>query len=122
MKLLIVDDEQLIARALARLLAGDGHEARFLSCAEEVTDTDLAWADVVITDWDMPGAGGLGVMTACGAYRVPCIVHTGNHDVAMAVGLAGGVVVTKPTSLTDLREAIAPFAPTEPKRSGPEAA
>jgi CheY-like chemotaxis protein len=60
MKILVVDDEPLIADTLVDILSGEGHDAMSVSDAKSA----MAWAveltpDVVLSDVIMPGMNGI---------------------------------------------------------------
>ena len=104
MKILIVDDEAPIGRAMSRLLTSADHETRVRTSPSAITAEDYAWADVVLTDWDMPDGGGAAVIACCG--RTPWVVLSGNDVVVDGIRAAGGTAVSKPASLVEITAAI----------------
>jgi CheY-like chemotaxis protein len=60
MKILVVDDEPIIADTLVDILAGEGHEAFAVSDGESALRwTEMLLPDAVITDVIMPGMDGV---------------------------------------------------------------
>lgn len=103
-RILVVDDEVLIARALARLLRSHYE----VDIAESPEGTAPEYYDVVITDWDMP-------MSDTGKWIVEAqelgarfIVHSGRHpdDIVLADGSRPQWVVYKPADFALLLQAV----------------
>ena len=93
----VVDDEEGVRRALARLLGVAGHEAVMFGSGEDfLASLAVARPCCVILDLHMPGMDGLAVlrMMSSDGRRVPAIVITG-HDSpearagCLAAGAAG---------------------------------
>src|SRR6185295_13405754 len=87
-RLLIVDDEPRMAAVVADALARAGHECE--TCpggAEALAALDARGADVVVTDWKMPGMDGLELLRQLHARRpaLPVILMTAFGDVPAAV-------------------------------------
>ncbi|HEX2483712.1 MAG TPA: sigma-54 dependent transcriptional regulator [Myxococcota bacterium] len=86
---LVVDDEELLLRALERILRPEGHEVR---CARSVADArpllDDPALDVVLVDLMLGEASGLELLdhAAREALEVEVIVMTGHATVESAVG------------------------------------
>lgn len=113
-RVIVVDDQQLLRRGLTMLLetvddvtvvgqAGDGREALALLAITEV--------DVVLTDAQMPGLDGLGLLAACRARHpgLPVVLLTTFDDpdlvrAAVQGGAAGFLL--KDCSVESLTEAI----------------
>jgi len=92
-RILVVDDEDLILKALRRVLEDDGHDVVTASDGEE------AWAhvaagsvDLVITDMFMPGVDGIELLTRM------LDLESGPRVIAMS---GGGRVVRNTDALTD---------------------
>jgi CheY-like chemotaxis protein len=81
-KVLIADDDQLITRMLAELLAGLGHEAVVArDGAEAVALCDRERPGLVILDFLMPRLSGLDALLRIRArHRVPAILLTAIHQ------------------------------------------
>jgi CheY-like chemotaxis protein len=112
-RVLIVDDDASIRELAAMIAASCGHEALCVQNVAEALDT-LACApvDLVVTDLNMPGAGGLELLAALSARpgSPPALVITGSEDEAAlrAARLLGArAVVAKPFGFAELRRAIA---------------
>ena len=70
LRILLVEDHEAAARALARVLQGRGHEVTLAmtgSVALKTLDQELSF-DVVLTDWQLPDIDGRQV-----AARVRCL-------------------------------------------------
>jgi DNA-binding response OmpR family regulator len=101
---LIFDDDDLLRRLYRCVL----RPMRLLafSRVEEGLE-QIASADLVITDLDMPGMGGRGLLNhlcACN-LKVPILVVTGAEDVEVLTG--SPTVLKKPFSPAQLRAAVA---------------
>jgi len=87
--LLLVDDEPLLLRALARELRADGHDVRLAGSIREaeryLDDPDL---DVVLLDLVMRGESGLDLLDRLKATRpeVEVVMMTGHASIETAVG------------------------------------
>ncbi|MGC3952882.1 MAG: response regulator transcription factor [Propionicimonas sp.] len=113
-RVVVVDDQQLLRRGLTMLLetvddvtvvgqAGDGREALALLAGTEV--------DVVLSDAQMPGMDGLGLLAACRKHHpgLPVVILTTFDDqevvrAAVQGGAAGFLL--KDCSVESLSEAI----------------
>ena len=75
MKILVVDDEPIIADTLVDILKGEGHEAFAVSDGESaVRWTEMLAPDAVITDVIMPGMDGVEVGKKVVQMRPECRV------------------------------------------------
>lgn len=62
-KLLIIDDQQGVARVIGLVAAGLGYETRALTCPTQAVDAFIDFRpDVVILDMIMPGKDGIDVL------------------------------------------------------------
>jgi len=88
-RLLVVEDDVDVRRALVRLLQREGCDVKDAADGEEaVRRLEAGEAfDLVITDLDMPLAGGKEVLQAASKKRIPVVVLTGNNSVTTAVEL-----------------------------------
>ena len=84
--LLVVDDEPAVLKVTQKLLERRGHRVVACHTAEQA----LAWLereafDVVLSDVQMPGIGGLGLLRAVRAREaeLPVILVTGNPNPEM---------------------------------------
>ncbi len=86
--ILIIEDEEVLARNMRDSLALTGYTARCVESGEqgiELVESDPP--DVVIVDYRLPGKNGLEVLNAIGqsSPRTGAIMVTAHGDVAMAV-------------------------------------
>ncbi|HET9934722.1 MAG TPA: ATP-binding protein [Polyangiaceae bacterium] len=110
LRVLVVDDEPLVARSVARLLA----QAQEVVCAHSVAGAlDILSArddiDVVVSDWVMPDGGAQSLMRHLdyrGQGRVPLVVMTGLGQLGGREPVEGPCV-RKPVSRTALLNGIA---------------
>ena len=111
MKILVIDDDQLVRFALSRLLRSQGHEVSVaVDGARGLDQVERDPPDIVITDIIMPEQEGfetivklrrsrpaLKIVAISGGYRV------GNRDVlSMARALGADEVIAKPFDPDDL--------------------
>ena len=108
----VVDDDEPVRRALARLIRSLGSEAEMFASGEEfLAALPTRRPDWVMLDLNMPGVDGFGVQArmAEARMRIPVIVITG-HDVlqaqARALGMGAATYLRKPLDADVLREAI----------------
>jgi len=111
--ILIVDDEEVFAKRLARSLVRVPYDVYVVGCADEALET-LAQnhIDVVLTDVRMPGMSGIDLTREiCQRYTDTfIIVMTGHGDVQTAVNAikAGALdFMQKPLSLEQVKKSIA---------------
>jgi two-component system response regulator FixJ len=84
----VIDDDEALRDALARLLRGAGYATRTYASAPDFLDIlDALERGCVITDVRMPGMSGLELLRRLGprAAEFPVIVLTGRANVSMAV-------------------------------------
>ncbi len=106
-RVLIIDDDEMLARGLGRMLA---------SCTVVIeTDPCRALArieaneafDIVVCDLNMPGMNGDAVLVAIRAHfdggKVPHLILTSGSDEAYTRGAVADVVMIKPFRATALR-------------------
>jgi signal transduction histidine kinase/ActR/RegA family two-component response regulator len=112
LRVLVVDDQEVICELLAEYLHSDGHSTGCAHRGDEALAQFLTNNfDVVITDQSMPGMSGVQLAVALKkiAPEVPVILLTGFGDEMMAMGGSPpevDVVLGKPTSHADLRQAL----------------
>ena len=108
-RILVVDDEPRMGEALAVALRRSGHACRPCTSGEEALRLfDDHGADVVVTDWRMPGMDGLELLRQLHQRRqdLPVILITAYGDVRSAVSaMQEGAFdyVTKPFDHDELR-------------------
>ena len=88
-RILVVEDDATLRRVLERCLVREGCEVTVASDgAEAIERLNAGWAgDLVLTDLEMPRAGGREVLQAGLARRVPVVILTGHPSVDVAVEL-----------------------------------
>ncbi len=112
LRILVVDDQEIICELLSELLRADGHETvEAFDGNEALTAFINGDFDMVISDQSMPGMNGEQLARRVKAHRAgtPVILLTGFGDEMKAMGtLPEGIdmIVAKPVSGSDLRKAI----------------
>jgi CheY-like chemotaxis protein len=111
LKVLVVDDDELIQIAIQTLLDVLGHSTTIVSSGEEALEKlETGFQpDVVILDMNMPGLGGAGTLPRLRVLRptVPVLLATGRAD-NTALNLAEThsqvTLLSKPFSLKELEK------------------
>jgi two-component system, OmpR family, KDP operon response regulator KdpE len=106
-RVLVVDDEPQILRALRAALRGHGYDVQTAADGEEALDLlALRPPDVVILDLVMPGKSGFDVVREVRTWsRVPIIVLSARgeeRDKVIALDLGADDYLTKPFSMNEL--------------------
>ena len=111
-RLLVVDDEEALLRATARLMTAAGYDVTIATNGKRAVDL-LAEAtyDVILSDISMPELDGIQLLRSVRQKDsdVPVILMTGAPDVATAVlAVAHGAFqyLTKPVDAEDLKAAV----------------
>lgn len=105
-RVLLVDDDDLLLRALTRLLARPGYEV--LPCADAakaLLHLEQGNVDIVISDIMMPGWSGIDLLRQVRRFNldIPVILMTGSPDLATAISavdLGAFSYLTKPVDVT----------------------
>lgn len=111
-RVLVVDDEQVNAQVLARLLELIGHEAIAITSGEEaISIVREQPIDFVFLDLMMPGMNGVETLRVLRALNpdLPVVIVTGYADhpmAAEALELGPVVLLRKPVTSTDLYHAL----------------
>ncbi len=113
-RILFIDDDALILRALQRLLEHRGHSytAQFAIGGQQGIEAfDEAHPDVVVTDLDMPGASGLDVLEHVSNARPATVrvVLSGSANLTMVARSARHAhrLINKPAGAALLEETLA---------------
>lgn len=108
-KVVIVDDNEKAADALARLLRAMGHDARVCYSGPETLEKIRSeWPDLMIVDIGMPGMDGYELVQALQTrnhHNIPIVALTGYgfaHDKERALEAGFTRHVTKPIGVTEL--------------------
>jgi two-component system response regulator HydG len=86
--ILVVEDDESALRAMMQLLRGEGYEVRGAENGRAaLTALGELPADLIVTDLEMPGLDGFGLLAAVREQRlqVPVIVVTSHHETKAAV-------------------------------------
>ena len=107
-KILVVDDDASICRALSRMFRKDGFDVRTEADGRQGLATALFFApDIVITDMRMPAMSGREMLVSLRkeGFESPCILLSGYHDIhgsdLRRLGIAASI--GKPVDANDLR-------------------
>ncbi|MCG8433200.1 MAG: response regulator, partial [Gammaproteobacteria bacterium] len=92
-KLLVIDDQPFLARAVCRLMRSKGWETLVACDPEEARDL-YEDADIVLSDWVMPNGGGERVKREC---PKPVVFWSGTHCESKGI-------ISKLTDPDDLNE------------------
>jgi DNA-binding NtrC family response regulator len=110
--ILVVDDEQVLARNLVRYLEQHGYAAQSAgSAAEALALLDSFRPDCALLDYNLPGMDGLRLMAALREREpeLPVIILTGHGNVQLAVeAIKAGAqnYLAKPVALDEVRLAV----------------
>lgn len=111
LRILVVDDQEIICELMAEYLQADGHEAVTTIGAVHALELFAERPfDLVITDQSMPDINGTQLANSVKSMApgTPVILLTGFGDEMQAQGLPAGVdlVLGKPVSMAGLRHAV----------------
>ena len=119
-KILIIDDEADLSKALATRLSANGYETRTaLDAMQGFAEVHRSGPALIILDLQLPAGGGLSLLqrlrVSTNTKTLPVIVITGNVDVeirekVLAMGVQGYVM--KPYDFENLLEKIAELVGT----------
>jgi signal transduction histidine kinase len=112
LRILVVDDQEIICELIAEYLQADGHQAVTANCPRKALDLfSEERFDLMITDQSMPGISGVQLANSAKTIlpEVPVILLTGFGDEMQASGsspMGVDLVLSKPVSAADLRNAV----------------
>jgi signal transduction histidine kinase len=111
LRVLVVDDQEIICELISEYLQEDGHEAVVATSGLEAIEKFDRCFDLVITDHSMPGMNGvqLARVLKTQAAGLPVILLTGFGEEMQAQGQhpdSVDMVLGKPVSSGDLRKAV----------------
>jgi two-component system, NtrC family, response regulator AtoC len=110
--LLVIEDEQVLAKNIARYFEKQGHTVEVaLDGMQGLQIATQIRPDVVIVDFQLPGMDGLEIIRALNKMESPprIVMVTGHASVTLAVDAmkAGSMdLLTKPVTLTSLHEVV----------------
>jgi CheY-like chemotaxis protein len=113
LRVLVVDDQEIIRQIISEMLQAEGHEAFPVESGEEVLrQLSMSRWDLVISDQSMPGMTGAQLAAEMRARKwgVPLILLTGFGDEMRANGgtpAGADLLVSKPLTASSLKSAIA---------------
>lgn len=116
-RVLVVDDDPLVADSIRRMLLFDGHQVELASSAEEaLTLFSQRTFDLTLLDYEMPKMKGDQLAAAIKAIvpSQPIVMFTGYAEaVRAAIGASGAVdvILGKPFDLGQLRQTLAELLP-----------
>lgn len=108
---LVVDDDEAVARTVARSLASEFEVVVFLKSADAIVELRASSYDLVVTDLNMPGMTGMELIGALRASSmrplVPVLVLSGAADEASVADLArragASAALAKPFEVGELQ-------------------
>src|SRR4029450_13053318 len=126
-RVLVVDDEQSLAKVVASYLEADGHQVTCVFDGPAAVDAARRQPpDVVVLDLGLPGLSGIEVCrqlrTFTDCYVVMLTARTDEVDKLVGLGVGADDYLTKPFSPRELVARVRAWLPrprTDP-RSGPE--
>ena len=120
----VVDDDEDVRRALARLLRSMGHTVQLFASAEDF-EAQVTAVDCAVVDVRLPGASGLELRDRLrsGAAPTPVVLISGDPDPTAAdpVRAMDTPSISKPFDDIILMAAIADAMSVEPRMSGTHA-
>jgi two-component system response regulator GlrR len=111
-RILVVDDEPMVGRALKMMLEHDGHSVQTVGIGQEALSLlEQESFDIVFTDYSMPEMRGdkLAIAIKQRLPNQPVVMITAHADILRSSGnpLTGvDFLINKPFSLAELREAV----------------
>ncbi len=111
MRVLVVEDEEVIRQVLAELLADTGHEVVFGSTYPEAAALlDAGHWDMLLVDKMLPGGDGVALAEAARTRGLRVVVCSGVPLPAVSLAARGIGVLQKPFKLAELLDLIDPPA------------
>jgi DNA-binding NarL/FixJ family response regulator len=108
MRVLLVEDEPLVAIHIATILERGGHEiaARAGTADEVIRLLNVVSCDVAVVDANLAGSSSAPVATALSTRRIPFVVVSGYPQRDLILPLKDAPFVPKPVESSDLLSAI----------------
>jgi len=112
-RIVVVDDEAVLAKLLHQFLEGLGYEVKSFSNSLEATSflsKSISWPDLILTDFNMPGIDGCNLVKTIKSARpsIPCICFSGDisqtlQETAASLGVQ---LVSKPVRLMEVQRLV----------------
>ncbi len=121
LKILIVDDQEIIRELISEILRSDGHDITVAATGvEALLHLNKAQYDLIISDLSMPDMTGSQLASEIRAKgnKIPFILLTGFGDEMLAQGSTPpgvDLVLSKPVTSASLYQAIKKILPNEPE-------
>jgi DNA-binding response OmpR family regulator len=108
MRVLVVEDEQIIAQSIADILTDAGYEiAGFAASADEVIRLlGEVRCDLAVVDANLAGSSSVPVATALGSRNIPYVVVSGYARRELQLPLLNALFVPKPIHARDLLDVL----------------
>ena len=123
LRVLVIEDEVLIAQVIVDVLEAEGYEVRRAANGREGLDALGRWLpDLIILDLMMPIMDGRAFRSEQrrldgGRAEVPVVVLSGAHEArAIADELGAAVALTKPFDIDNLLAELVRFRPDQHRR------
>jgi CheY-like chemotaxis protein len=123
LKILIVDDQEIIRELISEILRSDGHDITVAATGvEALLQLNKAQFDLIISDLSMPDMTGSQLASEIRAKgnKIPFILLTGFGDEMLAQGSTPpgvDLVLSKPVTSASLYQAIKKILPNEPSEA-----
>lgn len=120
LKILIIDDEDIVLRSCQRILQNENYALSFAYSAEEALEKDLSSYDIIISDLMMPGTDGMEFLRIIKERKidVTVIIFTGYataETARKALKMGAFDYIPKPFTPDELREVVANAAKSRQK-------
>ena len=113
MRVLIVEDEFLIARTLAQMLTDGGHVVIGMvgSAEKAIQMLEIRKCDVAVVDANLAGSCAAPIGAALRKRRIPFVVISGYSKQQLLAGLQDAPFLPKPVDPTELLAAVSALGP-----------
>lgn len=109
MRVLVVEDEQMIAHSIADILTDGGYEIAGIAVSADQVIRLLGEerCDLAVVDANLAGSSSVPVATALGSRAIPYVVVSGYARRELQLPLLNAPFVPKPINARDLLDALA---------------
>ncbi len=123
-QILLVDDDEQMARLMSRVLEQDGHRVQV--CTNGLNATAAAPADLILLDVNVPGLDGFDVCRVIREgedddARATIVMITGRHDTAsklLAFSVGADDYLVKPIDILELQSRVARWVASRAEHAG----